>query len=166
MLYILNLLILRKVIWGWGFSSMTEHLPNTRKALGLVLSSEEKKKQTNYFCISTVVIMAYRWEHQSIRSYLFTHIEMRRPKIWIWVQAFKLQTWHWFLIFVFFFFPFVCFKISSLCSFDCLGTYFLFKFLLILCEFHIMHPSLAHLSIPSYLPFALAASPLPSQTNK
>jgi len=36
---------------GWGFSSVVEHLPSKRKALGSVPSSEKKKtnknKQTN-----------------------------------------------------------------------------------------------------------------------
>jgi len=29
---------------GWGFSSVVEHLPSERKALGSVLSSKKKKK--------------------------------------------------------------------------------------------------------------------------
>jgi len=31
--------------WGWGFSSVVEHLPRKRKALGSVLSSEKKKER-------------------------------------------------------------------------------------------------------------------------
>jgi len=31
--------------WGWGFISVVERLPSNRKALGLVLSSEKKKKE-------------------------------------------------------------------------------------------------------------------------
>jgi len=30
---------------GWGFSSVVEHLPSKRKALGSVPSSEKKKKR-------------------------------------------------------------------------------------------------------------------------
>jgi len=30
---------------GWGFSSVVEHLPSKRKALGSVLSSEKKKRK-------------------------------------------------------------------------------------------------------------------------
>jgi len=32
-------------ITGWGFSSVVEHLPSKRKALGSVLSSRKKKKK-------------------------------------------------------------------------------------------------------------------------
>jgi hypothetical protein len=31
--------------WGWGFSSVVEHLPSKHKALGSVLSSGKKKKK-------------------------------------------------------------------------------------------------------------------------
>jgi len=52
---------------GWGFSSVVEHLPSKRKALGSVLSSEKKKKNVykkgkkrKYF-FSTQVVKAWPW---------------------------------------------------------------------------------------------------------
>jgi len=36
---------LKKWVLGWGFSSVVEHLPSERKALGSVPSSEKKKKK-------------------------------------------------------------------------------------------------------------------------
>jgi len=39
----LNELLLKKKNRGWGFSSVVERLPSKRKALGLVLSSGNKK---------------------------------------------------------------------------------------------------------------------------
>jgi len=36
---------LRKILGGWGFSSVVERLPSKRKALGSVPSSEKKKKK-------------------------------------------------------------------------------------------------------------------------
>lgn len=38
------------------------------------------------------------------------------------------------------------------------NSVFLKRFLLILFEFHIMHPSPTHSPVPLYLPFALATS--------
>jgi hypothetical protein len=35
----------KEVLQGWGFSSVVEHLPIKCKALGLVFSSERKKKK-------------------------------------------------------------------------------------------------------------------------
>ena len=36
---------MRQETAGWGFSSVVEHLPSKRKAVGSVLSSEKKKKK-------------------------------------------------------------------------------------------------------------------------
>jgi len=36
--------VLLKCLRGWGFSSVVEHLPSKRKALGSVLSSGKKKR--------------------------------------------------------------------------------------------------------------------------
>ena len=51
-------------------------------------------------------------------------------------------------------FSYVCFV--SVCS---VGFKFLFNFLLILCEFYIIHPNPTHFLVPLYLPFYLATSP-------
>jgi len=42
-------------MWGWGFSSVVEHLPSKRKALGLILSSEKKK------CNEKTVLPVIAW---------------------------------------------------------------------------------------------------------
>ena len=36
---------MRQETEGWGFSSVVQHLPSKRKAVGSVLSSEKKKKR-------------------------------------------------------------------------------------------------------------------------
>jgi len=35
----------KKLMWGWGFSSVVERLPRKRKALGSVPSFGKKKKE-------------------------------------------------------------------------------------------------------------------------
>jgi len=39
---------MKAIIWGWGFSSVVERLPRKRKALGLVPSSEKKKRKLSF----------------------------------------------------------------------------------------------------------------------
>jgi hypothetical protein len=41
--------LIKKLLGGWGFSSVVERLPSKPKALGSVLSSrKKKKKRRNY----------------------------------------------------------------------------------------------------------------------
>jgi hypothetical protein len=54
-----------KQVPGWGFSSMVERLPSKHRALGLVLSSRGKNKQTN----KQTTLSSYR-EHIHTQSYL------------------------------------------------------------------------------------------------
>jgi hypothetical protein len=47
----------KKYSWGWGFSSVVEHLPSEGKALDSVLSSGKKKKKKKHILALSYCIL-------------------------------------------------------------------------------------------------------------
>jgi len=84
---------LRFVWWGWGFSSVVEHLPRKHKALGSVPSSEKKNQKKKKKDLSDILEVNVSTISKTKVSLLILNVRLFCMVESVWNQFFCSSDW-------------------------------------------------------------------------